>query len=136
MPVALRKGEILALTWDDVDFQKGTVSISKTLKRVRRDAVDALNGKDILYQFPSVFEKGGRSRCWNAPRPNQHPNGISAGLCAGCIAGVEGNTETSQAKPAGSDSAVFQWQTTFGGNFAPFAGKAIAATRTSGSVLS
>ena len=49
---SLRKGEILALTWDDVDFQKGTVSISKTLKRVRRDAVDALNGKDILYQFP------------------------------------------------------------------------------------
>ena len=47
-----------ALTWDDVDFQKGTVSISKTLKRVRRDAVDALNGKDILYQFPSVFDEG------------------------------------------------------------------------------
>lgn len=55
---SLRKGEILALTWDDVDFQKGTVSISKTLKRVRRDAVDALNGKDILYQFPSVFDEG------------------------------------------------------------------------------
>ena len=55
---SLRKGEILALTWDDVDFQKGTVSISKTLKRVRRDAVDALNGKDILYQFPAVFDEG------------------------------------------------------------------------------
>ena len=55
---SLRKGEILALTWDDVDFQKGTVSISKTLKRVRRDAVDALNGKNILYQFPSVFDEG------------------------------------------------------------------------------
>ena len=55
---SLRKGEILARTWDDVDFQKGTVSISKTLKRVRRDAVDALNGKDILYQFPSVFDEG------------------------------------------------------------------------------
>ena len=55
---SLRKGEILALTWDDVDFQKGTVSVSKTLKRVRRDAVDVLNGKDILYQFPAVFDEG------------------------------------------------------------------------------
>ena len=48
---SLRKGEILALTWDDLDFQKGAISVSKTLKRVRRDAVDVLNGKDILYQF-------------------------------------------------------------------------------------
>lgn len=55
---SLRKGEILALTWDDVDFQKGTVSISKTLKRVRRDAVEVLNGKDILYQFPAAFDEG------------------------------------------------------------------------------
>ena len=55
---SLRKGEILALSWDDVDFQKGTVSFSKTLKRVRRDAVDVLNGKDILYQFPAVFDEG------------------------------------------------------------------------------
>lgn len=55
---SLRKGEILALTWDDIDFQKGSVSVSKTLKRVRRDAVDVLNGKDILYQFPAVFDEG------------------------------------------------------------------------------
>lgn len=55
---SLRKGEILALTWDDVDFRKGTVSVSKTLKRVRRDAVDVLNGKDILYQFSAVFDEG------------------------------------------------------------------------------
>ena len=55
---SLRKGEILALTWDDVDFQKGTVSVSKTLKRVRREAVDILNGKDILHQFPATFDEG------------------------------------------------------------------------------
>ncbi len=48
---SLRKGEILALTWDNVNFQEGTVSVNKTLKRIRRDAVDALNGKDILFQF-------------------------------------------------------------------------------------
>lgn len=55
---SLRKGEILALTWDDVDFQRGTVTVSKTLKRVCRDAVDVLNGKDILYQFPAAFDEG------------------------------------------------------------------------------
>ena len=55
---SLRKGEILALTWDDVDFQKGTISVRKTLKRVRRDAVDVLNGKEILHQFPAAFDEG------------------------------------------------------------------------------
>ena len=55
---SLRKGEILALTWDDVDFQKGTISVRKTLKRVRRDAVDVLNGKDILHQLPAAFDEG------------------------------------------------------------------------------
>lgn len=55
---SLRKGEILALTWDDMDFQKGTVTVSKTLKRVRRDAVDILNGKDIFHQFPAAFDEG------------------------------------------------------------------------------
>ncbi len=55
---SLRKGEILALTWDDADFREGTITVKKTLKRVRRDAVDALKGKDILYQFPAVFDVG------------------------------------------------------------------------------
>ena len=55
---SLRKGEILALTWHDVEFQNGTISVSKTLKRVRRDAVDVLNGKDILHQFPAAFDEG------------------------------------------------------------------------------
>ena len=52
------------LTWNDADFQKGTVTVGKTLERVRRDEVDVLNGKDILYQFPAVFDKkSGQSRC-------------------------------------------------------------------------
>ena len=60
----------------------------------------------------------------------------SAGLCAGYGAGVEGNIEASQAKSAGSDPAVFQWQTPLGGNPAPFAGKAIAAAWTAGGFFS
>ena len=55
---SLRKGEILALTWSDVDFKNGTIFINKTLKRVRKDAIQALDRNDILYQFPAVFDAG------------------------------------------------------------------------------
>ena len=55
---SLRKGEILALTWSDVDFENGTIFINKTLKRVRKDAIQALDWNDILYQFPAVFDEG------------------------------------------------------------------------------
>ena len=55
---SLRKGEILALTWADVDFENGTIFINKTLKRVRKDAIQALDRADILYQFPAVFDEG------------------------------------------------------------------------------
>ena len=55
---SLRKGEILALTWNDVDFKNGTIFINKTLKRVRKDAIQALDRNDILYQFPAVFDAG------------------------------------------------------------------------------
>ena len=54
----MRKGEILALTWGDVDFENGTIFINKTLKRVRKDAIQALDRNDILYQFPAVFDEG------------------------------------------------------------------------------
>ena len=47
---SLRKGEILALTWDDVDFQKGTISVSKTLKRVTLE----LGGNDPAIVCPGV----------------------------------------------------------------------------------
>lgn len=55
---SLRKGEILALTWCDVDFKNGTIFINKTLKRVRKDAIQALDRNDILYQSPAVFDEG------------------------------------------------------------------------------
>nr|WP_325304575.1 tyrosine-type recombinase/integrase [uncultured Dysosmobacter sp.] len=55
---SLRKGEILALTWSDVDFKSGTICVNKTLKRVRKDAIQALDRNDILYQFPAVYDEG------------------------------------------------------------------------------
>lgn len=55
---SLRKGEILALTWGDVDLKSGSICVNKTLKRVRKDAIQALDRNDILYQFPAVFDEG------------------------------------------------------------------------------
>ena len=50
-----RKGEMLALTWQDVDWRNRSIRISKTIKRVSREALQALNYQDVLYEFPSVL---------------------------------------------------------------------------------
>lgn len=52
---SLRKGEILALTWKDVDFENNSTQIHKTLSRVSRNALLTVDNRDILYQFPSVL---------------------------------------------------------------------------------
>ena len=51
----LRKGELLALTWQDVDFIEGSIRVNKTLCRVSNHALTQLQGRDILYQFPSLL---------------------------------------------------------------------------------
>ena len=57
----LRVGEMLGLTWDCVDIteeslEKGfcSVYINKELQRVTKDAVQALNSKDIISVFPEI----------------------------------------------------------------------------------
>lgn len=56
---SLRIGELLGLTWDCVDVSEesimaGTcsVSITKELQRVKREAIEALEGRDIIAIFP------------------------------------------------------------------------------------
>ena len=56
---SLRKGELLALTWQDIDFSRNTLRIDKTLARISRDAVNQVNRREILHRFPPV---GGRQR--------------------------------------------------------------------------
>lgn len=53
----LRKGELLALSWSDVDFSKKTIQINKTIKRVSKDAMNALDNRDVFFQFPQVLQK-------------------------------------------------------------------------------
>lgn len=51
----LRKGELLALTWRDIDFTNGSVRVNKTLCRVSNQALIQLQGRDILYRFPLLL---------------------------------------------------------------------------------
>lgn len=58
---SLRIGELLALTWDCVDISlesiecgKASIYIKKELQRVDKDTLNALDGKDILFVFPSA----------------------------------------------------------------------------------
>lgn len=53
----LRKGEILALTWQDVDWKNRSIRICKTIRRVSRRALQILNYRDVLYEFPSVLSR-------------------------------------------------------------------------------
>ena len=55
----LRIGELLALTWDCVDISdesiqagKASISITKELQRVSKQAMKALDDKDIITVFP------------------------------------------------------------------------------------
>ena len=45
-------GELLALKWSDIDFEKKTVHISKTMQRISRDALTFIGTKDIVEILP------------------------------------------------------------------------------------
>ena len=47
----LRIGECCALSWDDIDFAKGRIDISKTMRRVSKTALAKLPKGDIFHIF-------------------------------------------------------------------------------------
>lgn len=49
----LRRGELLALTWDDISWEQNSLQISKTLCRVSKDAMLMLQERDVLRIFPA-----------------------------------------------------------------------------------
>lgn len=51
----LRMGELLALRWSDIDIKVGLVSVSKTLKRVRKfETTDSIK---VLFQKENQKQK-------------------------------------------------------------------------------
>ena len=58
---SLRKGELCALCWGDIDFENKCIYINKELLRVSNKSIHALSEKNILYMFPPL-KTGSKSR--------------------------------------------------------------------------
>ena len=61
---SLRIGEILGLTWDCLDISEEAITenrasllVNKELQRVSKEAIETLDGKDIILQFPEGKKK-------------------------------------------------------------------------------
>ena len=72
---SLRMGELLGLTWDCVDISsesieqgRASIFVEKELQRVNRSAMEALNEKDIMFKFPSVFASGHTALILKTPK--------------------------------------------------------------------
>ena len=71
----LRIGELLGLTWDDMDISeeaiadnKAYVIINKQVERVSKDAIEALNSKEIVMIFPSQKKNNKTVRVLKSPK--------------------------------------------------------------------
>lgn len=54
---SLRKGELLALKWKDIDFDNNILHINKELSRVHRDSLKLFGHKDVYHVFPAQRAK-------------------------------------------------------------------------------
>ena len=71
----LRMGELLGLTWDCVDISEEAISenrayiiVNKEVERVSKQAVDDLNSKDIILEFPSIKKNNKTVRVLKTPK--------------------------------------------------------------------
>ena len=64
----LREGELLALTWDDINWDERTLRVNKTLTRASCAAITALEQRDILYIFSSVRKSASTALVLKAPK--------------------------------------------------------------------
>jgi integrase len=72
---SLRMGEMLGLTWDCVDIspesirsKKAYIYINKELQRVTKGALDAIDGRDIMFSFPAVMAKNNTTLVLKTPK--------------------------------------------------------------------
>lgn len=49
---SLRKGEILGLTWNDIDFKNHCININKALTVINKDYINILHNKELLCILP------------------------------------------------------------------------------------
>ena len=72
---SLRLGELLGLTWDCVDISpeaieenRSYVFINKESQRIRKESLNALDGKDVLLVFPTNHKKNSTVRILKTPK--------------------------------------------------------------------
>lgn len=72
---SLRMGEMLGLTWDCVDISDKSIAennasifINKELQRVNKDAIEALDSKDVMFVFPKLLSNTNTSLLLKAPK--------------------------------------------------------------------
>lgn len=72
MILSLREGEILGLQPSDLDFDAadghGTISVSKTMQRANKDALEKLDPKQVYYTFPDRREGSKSSLILKKPK--------------------------------------------------------------------
>ena len=72
---SLRIGEVLGLTWDCVEISQEAIDenqayvfINKECQRVKRESLDALDGKDVILTFPIKSKKNSTIRILKTPK--------------------------------------------------------------------
>ena len=72
MILSLREGEILGLQPSDLDFDaadgRGTISVSKTMQRANKDALEKLDPKQVYHTFPDRREGSKSSLILKKPK--------------------------------------------------------------------
>ena len=72
MILSLREGEILGLQPSDLDFdaadRRGTISVSKTMQRANKDALEKLDPNQVYHTFPDRREGGKSSLILKKPK--------------------------------------------------------------------
>ena len=75
MILSLRKGEILGLQPSDLDFGaadgRGTISVSKTMQRANKDALEKLGPNQVYHTFPDRREGSKSSLILKKPKPKK-----------------------------------------------------------------
>lgn len=65
--IGMKQGELIALTWNDVDFNNNTISINKTAKYIAPVDKDRKRGK--VYTLPLlILAFGTPNRIWTCDR--------------------------------------------------------------------
>lgn len=72
---SLRMGEMLGLTWDCIDISeksikenKASIYVNKELQRVNKDALEALDNRDVIRIFPYTLSNNHTSLVLKAPK--------------------------------------------------------------------